>query len=130
MSLNRILYLRNFAKFYQNLYILILYIQIWHSTSVNVRLSYHFRASLLWMLSSLFTFSGFKQWLMICEIGKINFLDKFCNSSLICLTIRTKAFKTRIYLKKIKYEEKYLVVTTWKNIKFTHAFSLTTRCFS
>ena len=36
------------------LYIYILIIQFLHYTSINVRFSYHFSASLLWMLSSLF----------------------------------------------------------------------------
>ena len=58
ISLNSILYLCNFATnilticLYLNIYILLS--QFWHSTSINVRLSYRFRASLLWMLSSLF----------------------------------------------------------------------------
>ena len=59
MSLNIILYLSSFLQIYlqsvstwQYNYILI--IQFCHSTSVNVRLSNRFRASFLWMLSSLF----------------------------------------------------------------------------
>ena len=38
---------------FQLLYIYILIIKFWHS-NVNVRLSYYLRASILWMLSSLF----------------------------------------------------------------------------
>ena len=38
---------------YQYIYLILLF-QFWHSTSINFRLSYRFRSSLLWMLSSLF----------------------------------------------------------------------------
>ncbi len=42
-----------YLKFCLDLYVYILLIQILHSTSVIVRLSYQFRSLLLWMLSSL-----------------------------------------------------------------------------
>ncbi len=46
-----------YLQFFPDLYIYIMLFQFWHSTCVNVRSSYHFRAILLWMLSSLFLFS-------------------------------------------------------------------------
>ena len=60
MSLNIILYLNSFSRnsltiLGRLLYIYIQIIQFWHSA--NVRLSYHFRGSLLWMLSSLLRFN-------------------------------------------------------------------------
>ena len=54
MSLNIIMYYSSFstnllAILFWLLYIYILIIQFWQSTSVNVPLSYHFRDLLLWM---------------------------------------------------------------------------------
>ena len=60
MSINNILYQEVFNKFIHNidltlihLYSDYLVLTLYIDTSVNVRLSYRFRASLLWMLSSL-----------------------------------------------------------------------------
>ena len=68
MSLNIFLYLSSFSTdlltiLFPLLYIYILIIQFWHSTSINARLSKRFKASLLWMLPSLFC-SGFIEWLV------------------------------------------------------------------
>ena len=67
MSLNIILHVGSFSTnlltiLFRIIWFYILIIQFWHSTSFNVRLSYHFRALLLWMLSSLFCR---KYWLII-----------------------------------------------------------------
>ena len=64
LLLNIILHLSSFITnlltiLFRLLYMYNLIIQFWHSTGVNVRLSYSFRASRLWMMSSLFYLRSF-----------------------------------------------------------------------
>ena len=75
MSLNRNMYLISFKQIYLqfciDICISIQFIQFCrHSTSVYLRFSIHFRASLLWMLSSLFSMSIIQKLLLFC-LGQV-----------------------------------------------------------
>ena len=75
MSWNSILDLNSFAT------------QFWYSTSVNVSLSYCFRASLLWILSFLLKF-GF-WWIFLCLIymsscGVVSLNMRWTHIKLLC----------------------------------------------
>ena len=57
--------------------LLYIYIKFWHSRGVNVSLSYSFRASLLWILSSLFKYVDTYHWNIVLKFSLSEFYTLF-----------------------------------------------------
>ena len=132
MSLNIILYLSSFPTnlltiLNRHLYIYVLIFQFWHSTSINVRLSYRFRASLIWMLSSLFYMNVgdncyfhpfFPNLLLfyVWEGGNVNLCDFLNLIYLKIYSIHTR-FRNLLINFYIEYEKKKIFkLYVWSNL--------------
>ena len=96
MSINIILYLICFSTNFLTTLFRLLYIYI--LISVNVRLSYCFRASLLWMLSSLFIsiidcifYQNLEQLALILDVAGLLYLSHFIHISFLNFFFHTLA---------------------------------------
>ena len=140
MSSYNTLYLSSYTYNFVSFYIYILIIQFWHYTSVNVCLSYRFIASLLWMLSSLFSFCHsilffaspralaflatccfvVDEVFFICPNLKIKRFQMFYTKSIfLCKYFLTFCIKHKFYLNVYNPENNY-VMLWYISVKWTY----------